>query len=187
MGRRKIFPKEVPPIMAKQFSWRYSDNKRIFWYKHYKVELLRDERGTSWSAFLGRKKVSSGEILRGKFKKPDEVALRRAVNKLNEWVKLHPETARVYVLINPFNNDCFYLGSTKKTLKARLSEHIAGVGIAGGDPDKNRQIRKIMKRGKNPLIIEICKCPLHLQFKKEVFYRRNSRFVDMILKKLGHA
>ena len=86
---------------------------------------------------------------------------------------LDPEIkAFVYMLINPFTNKYFYIGSTRNSLKRRLAGHIRNRFNCKGGAKKNKIIRDILKRGKEPIIKEICRCPLSLQFKKEGYYKR---------------
>ncbi len=60
----------------------------------------------------------------------------------------------VYVLINPLNNEPFYVGSTNN-LKVRLSAHKRG---HEGTKEKKELIRQLYKAGKEPSTLLLFKC-----------------------------
>lgn len=72
--------------------------------------------------------------------------------------------AIIYCLVDPFNNTPFYIGSTKLALSITLKRHIKGVN---GNPEKNAFIKNILAKRKRPLIVELCKCPIEVQFVEE--------------------
>lgn len=87
--------------------------------------------------------------------------------------------ANVYVLINPLNNKIFYIGSTRRGIERRLHGHIAHC-YQYGNIGKNKVIRRILKRGKRPVIKSIAKCLVKNQFKREYFYIRNPSKIQLL-------
>lgn len=61
----------------------------------------------------------------------------------------------IYVLINPFNNEPFYVGSTKCKLAARLSGHINGME---GTKQKKALIKLIKMEGLRVEIMPLLVC-----------------------------
>jgi hypothetical protein len=178
--------KSMSEIVVKDFVRHYQDKCTLYRHKHYKIEIWANDDGVSWIVKRNSQKLSEGKCLSTKFKKPHNTSLRTAVKALNQWLIENPETALVYALVSPFNKKHFYIGSTRNTLSKRLGGHISTVGIAGCGREKNKNIRRIMNRGKKPIIVQICKCPLDEQFVKEFFYKRNIHHVIKKLKKLGY-
>lgn len=98
-----------------------------------------------------------------------QIAIKRAVIQLNKWRKEKslPRKAMIYVLINPFNNKVFYVGSTKITLEQTLARHMSTRGERGVNAAKRAVIKKIVNRGRKPIIKCVQKCDATTQFRHE--------------------
>lgn len=61
----------------------------------------------------------------------------------------------IYALVNPFNQQIFYVGITTKQVGVRLTQHI---GKNDGTEEKNRAIRHIIAEGIPPYAIKLERC-----------------------------
>jgi hypothetical protein len=65
------------------------------------------------------------------------------------------DTSKIYVLIDPLDGEIRYVGVTTVTLESRLSGHI-GEAAGGIDTYKCRWIRKLVRLGFKPTIVQLC-------------------------------
>ena len=62
-----------------------------------------------------------------------------------------PSRILIYGLLNPINNELFYIGQTRKRREFRLLEHIAA-SVEGGSAPVYNYIRDLMENGRIPEI-----------------------------------
>jgi hypothetical protein len=79
-------------------------------------------------------------------------------------------TAIIYALVNPIDDSIFYVGSTRGSLAAALRRHIRP-NTRIFNRDKAKVISAIQKKGKQPLIAELQRCLVSLQFEIEKTWR----------------
>ena len=174
-------------VSKRNFDLRWEGNLLIGRFNSYRAEIKPEDDSVSWKIKLKGKVILHGKLFGESARSKINRAITSVIKSINKWRKENKETAFIYALINPFNKKCFYLGSTKNDLKIRLSQHISTRGRYIGNPEKNKIIRRIIDKGKRPIIVEICKCLESNRFRKEIFYFKNTHLVEKKLKKLGYA
>src|SRR3954467_3705500 len=90
-------------------------------------------------------------------------------------------TYRIYVLKNPFTQDIFYVGMTKKELKERLTGHLSSLS-SSTNPEKNQYILDLLAQGKDPIIEEIEIIYGTCQIHKSFTFHRELYWIDFYTK-----
>jgi hypothetical protein len=65
---------------------------------------------------------------------------------------------RIYALVYPKGGKIFYVGSTGQRLRMRLTQHLSETRAGKGGQRKHRIIKRLLDKGKRPVIVELDRC-----------------------------